>query len=116
MFVPSFFPSSSLDELVLVCWVFVAARFVESRGNYIPIGRVSQSTPSKGRVYLTHHDDRSPTMPTTGPEEPHQNVETSLENLFDDDDDADMMLIDDNNEADRQTNAMTFLSMLLFIC
>lgn len=55
-------------------------------------------------------------MPTTGPEEPHQNVETSLENLFDDDDDADMMLIDDNNEADRQTNAMTFLSMLLFIC
>lgn len=35
-------------------------------------------------------------MPTTGPEEAHQTVETSLENLFDDDDDEDteMMLID----------------------
>ena len=34
------------------------------------------------------------TMPTTGPEEGHQNGEMSLENLFDDDDEAEMMLID----------------------
>ena len=33
-------------------------------------------------------------MPTTGPEEGYQNGEMSLENLFDDDDDAEMMLID----------------------
>jgi hypothetical protein len=38
-------------------------------------------------------------MPTTGPEEPH-NGETSvtLDNLFNDDDDAEMMLIDNEQE------------------
>jgi hypothetical protein len=53
-------------------------------------------------------------MPTVGLEEEepttHQSVETSLENLFDDDNDAEMMLIDDTtHDADPQTNAMTFL-------
>lgn len=38
-------------------------------------------------------------MPTTGPEEP-QNPETSLDNLFHDDDDAEMMLVDDENAED----------------
>ena len=45
-------------------------------------------------------------MPTTGPEEAHQNGEMSLENLFDDDDDTEMMLIDPP-DTDHQTNATT---------
>lgn len=46
-------------------------------------------------------------MPTTGPEQGHQNGEMSLENLFDDDDDAEMMLIDPPN-ADHKLNATTY--------
>jgi hypothetical protein len=37
-------------------------------------------------------------MPTSEPDK-KQNGDTSLENLFDDDDDADMMLIDTNTEV-----------------
>jgi hypothetical protein len=54
-------------------------------------------------------------MPTTGPEEPHQNGEMSLENLFDDDDDVDMMLIDDNHDAEQSLDTMTFDPLPEFI-
>ena len=47
------------------------------------------------------------TMPTTGPEQGHQNGEMSLENLFDDDDDAEMMLIDSPN-TDHKPNATAY--------
>ena len=46
-------------------------------------------------------------MPTTGPEQGHQNGEMSLENLFDDDDDAEMMLIDPPN-ADHKPIVTTY--------
>jgi hypothetical protein len=42
-------------------------------------------------------------MPTTGPEELH-NGETSLDNLFNDDDDAEMMLIDNEQEDKTPTS------------
>lgn len=44
-------------------------------------------------------EGHSKTMPTTGPEEP-QNGETSLNNLFNDDDDAEMMLVDEEKADD----------------
>jgi len=47
-------------------------------------------------------------MPTTCPEEGYQNGEMSLENLFDDDDDAEMMLIDPP-DTDHQPKATTYI-------
>ena len=46
-------------------------------------------------------------MPTTGPEEAHQNGEMSLENLFDDDDDDTEMMLIDPPDTDHQTKATT---------
>jgi hypothetical protein len=50
-------------------------------------------------------------MPTTGPEE-KQHEETSLENLFDDDIEAEMMLVDDTTDVKPELEPVYHL----FIC
>jgi len=48
-------------------------------------------------------------MPTTGPDELHENTTIALENIFDDDDDVDgeaeMMLIDTEHDSINRSNA-----------